>query len=66
MKAVEVEDSRVGHVHRVVHTMVKFQKIVRVFKMEQWECMEVENEDGSREIVGVHQVKGEIDTVAGV
>lgn len=61
------EDQRNGKICRVVHTVIKFQKVIRSFKINnRWLMFEVENEDGTREIVGEHQVKQEVDKFAGV
>lgn len=65
LKVIE-DDQRVGHVHRVIHTKVKFQRITKVFKLGNWTLIEVENEDGSKEMVGEHQVLQEVDVVCGV
>lgn len=61
------DDPRVGKVCRVVHTTIKFQKVIRSFKINnKWQLFEVENEDGSTDIVNEYQLKGEVDKFAGV
>lgn len=66
IEQVEIEDARVGHVHRTIHTVVKFQRVLRVFKINEWTMMEVQNEDGSKEIIGEHQILLEVDIVCGI